>query len=154
MVKQLEQEELQEALQSLVKDYYTATQIGKQMEDPTEYETRHYEAMMDALQQRTATLLGLEEDEEITCACGIELRWLIGFFGHDYQESHLSNCHDCGQHTLHVSDESQCCVNCKHRSGVDAEGNVYVNGTIVSNGGRSIDDLRGEYFDGPSFMIG
>ncbi len=61
---------------------------------------------------------------------------------------HISDCPDCGEQTLHVEDESQRCVNpnCKHRSGIDAEGNVYTNGVITSNGGKSIDQLRDEYF--------
>lgn len=88
------------------------------------------------------------------CECGATMKWLISFFGQDYRESHISDCPDCGQHTLHVSDESQRCTNCKHSSGVDAEGNVYRNGQIVSNGGKSIDQLRGEYFDGYSFLVG
>jgi hypothetical protein len=145
-----------EQLEALLRDYYTAEQMRKRMNEPTPYDIRNHEELAEALQQRTAALLGLEEGEEITCACGTEIRWLIGFFGHDYQKSHISDCPDCGEHTLHVSDESQCCMNpaCKHRSGVDAEGNVYRNGEIVSNSGKSVEQLRQEYFDGASFLVG
>ena len=41
MVKQIEQVEQLQALESLVKEYYTAAQIGKHMEDPTAYESRN-----------------------------------------------------------------------------------------------------------------
>jgi hypothetical protein len=90
------------------------------------------------------------------CICGAEVKGLINFFGEHYLSSHVSDCPDCGGHTLHVSDESARCVNeaCKYSSGVDAEGNVYKRGQIVSNNGRSIDQLRCEYFDGYSFLVG
>jgi hypothetical protein len=55
------QGELQ-VLQILIKDYYTAAQIGKQMEDPTKGEARSYEETMDALMRRTEQLWHLEKD--------------------------------------------------------------------------------------------
>lgn len=85
---------------------------------------------------------------EKLCACGSKMSWIMEFFGVGNQADHIHDCPDCGQHTLHVCDEDQECVNlnCQHHSGVDAEGNVYTNGLITSNGGRSIDQLRDEYF--------
>ena len=60
-----------------------------------------------------------EEEEESECECGTTIRWLTSFFGEDYLKSHISNCSNCGQHTLHISDESARCVypGCGYSSG-------------------------------------
>ncbi len=93
-------------------------------------------------------------EEEPKCICGNEISWINRFF--DAPENHIEDCPDCRQHTLHLSEDCARCLNpvCNHSSGVDAEGNVYRNGQIVSNGGKGIDQLRNEYFDGYSFMVG
>jgi hypothetical protein len=88
------------------------------------------------------------------CWCGSTIASLIDFFGADYLNSHITDCPQCNQRTLHVSDESARCADpiCMYSSGVDAEGNHYVNGEIVSNGGKSIAQLRGEYFAGEGLL--
>ena len=114
------------------------------------------EASIPLLSDYTRSLLLASEVlHDLECVCGNTLAWLIEFFGPAYQQEHIQDCEECGQHTLHVSDEAERCVNpaCGYRAGVDAEGNVYERGKIVSNGGKSVDQLRDEYFYGESFII-
>src|SRR5262249_16789938 len=111
------------------------------------------------LQQELADLrervAGLEQNQqarqesgEDECECGTAISWLISFFGPDYHQSHIKDCTSCGNPTLHVNEDAERCVNpeCRHRGGIDAEGNVYRDEQIVSNDGKSVDQLRDEYF--------
>lgn len=51
-------------LEALVRDYYTAAQIGAAMEDPTYSDEQDYNARMRALMQRTEALLQLEREAQ------------------------------------------------------------------------------------------
>jgi|GraSoiStandDraft_12_1057312.scaffolds.fasta_scaffold367701_1 hypothetical protein len=73
-----------EQLRTLLQDYYVAAQMGKRMEDPSEYEVRQYEELINSLQQQAAPLLGIAEEDQdcdLECECGTTLEWLIKFFG-------------------------------------------------------------------------
>lgn len=81
------------------------------------------------------------------CACGATVEELTTIYGSDYQGEHISECPYCHQQTLHVADEWQKCLYCKHGSEVDAEGNHYTTDEAGSHMvGESIETRRLQYF--------
>lgn len=51
-------------LERLVRDYYCAALIGKQMEDPTAADVENYEAMIDGLQERAIDAIDIDSIDD------------------------------------------------------------------------------------------
>lgn len=59
----------------------------------------------------------------------------------------LEDCPRCRLHTLRQYGDSSRCPNCAYHASVDAEGNFYINGKVVSNNGMTIEKIKERYLD-------